>query len=52
MKPLSSIELFSGAGGLALGLHCAEFRHEAFYECNASAVETLDYNQRMDRTAL
>jgi DNA (cytosine-5)-methyltransferase 1 len=52
MKPLESIELFSGAGGLALGLHAAGFRHRALYEWNASAVETLQYNQRIGHPSL
>ena len=52
MKQLQSIELFSGAGGLALGLHAAGFRHKALYEWNASAVETLLYNQRMGHPSL
>ncbi len=52
MKKLTSIELFSGAGGLALGLHDAGFKHEALYEWNASAVETLLYNQAMGYPAL
>ena len=52
MKPLRSIELFSGAGGLALGLHGAGFKHEALYEWNASAIETLEYNQRMGHRSL
>lgn len=45
MNRLKCVELFSGAGGLALGLHQAGFEHEALYEWNASAVETLKYNQ-------
>ena len=52
MKYLQSIELFSGAGGLALGLHAAGFRHQALYEWNAAAVETLLYNQRMGHASL
>lgn len=52
MKQLSSIELFSGAGGLALGLHAAGFRHSALYEWNSSAVETLRYNQKMRHESL
>lgn len=52
MKKLESIELFSGAGGLALGLHAAGFHHRALYEWNASAVETLQYNQRMGHPSL
>lgn len=52
MKTLESIELFSGAGGLTLGLHNAGFQHLALYEWNASAVETLQYNQRMGHCSL
>lgn len=52
MKQLESIELFSGAGGLALGLHASGFKHRALYEWNASAVETLRYNQRMGHVSL
>ena len=52
MKQLESIELFSGAGGLALGLHAAGFHHRALYEWNAAAVETLQYNQRMGHPSL
>ncbi|MEO0018431.1 MAG: hypothetical protein RLZZ522_1714, partial [Verrucomicrobiota bacterium] len=52
MKQLRSIELFSGAGGLALGLHHAGFHHEALYEWNPAAVDTLVYNQTMGFPAL
>ncbi|RYD33592.1 MAG: DNA cytosine methyltransferase, partial [Verrucomicrobiaceae bacterium] len=52
MKQLQSIELFSGAGGLMLGMHAAGFQHRALYEWNASAVETLKYNQQMGHPAL
>jgi DNA (cytosine-5)-methyltransferase 1 len=52
MKPLQSIELFSGAGGLALGLHEAGFQHQALYEWNAAAVDTLLYNQKMGHPSL
>jgi len=52
MKKLESIELFSGAGGLAIGLHLAGFRHRGLYEWNASAVETLRYNQEMGHNSL
>lgn len=52
MKALNSIELFSGAGGLALGLHAAGFRHRALYEWNRSAIETLLFNQSRKHKAL
>ena len=41
---LRSIELFSGAGGLALGTHAAGFRHELLAEWNPEAVRTLRQN--------
>jgi DNA (cytosine-5)-methyltransferase 1 len=52
MKKIESIELFSGAGGLALGLHDAGFQHKALYEWNAAAVDTLLYNQKMGHPSL
>jgi DNA (cytosine-5)-methyltransferase 1 len=52
MNRLASIELFSGAGGLALGLHDAGFHHQALFEWNASAVDTLLYNQRIGYASL
>lgn len=52
MNRLESIELFSGAGGLALGLHDAGFHHKALFEWNASAVDTLLYNQRIGYESL
>ncbi|MGE9268897.1 MAG: DNA cytosine methyltransferase [Verrucomicrobiales bacterium] len=48
----TSIELFSGAGGLALGLHAAGFRHRALLEWNRDAVETLQFNQELGQEAL
>ncbi|WP_067098524.1 DNA cytosine methyltransferase [Marinomonas atlantica] len=38
---LNSVELFSGAGGLALGLAKSGFRHEMLVEFNRDAVDTL-----------
>ncbi len=45
MPPLRSIELFTGAGGLALGSHLAGFHHEALFEWDADACETLRANR-------
>ena len=42
----NSIELFSGAGGLALGLAQAGFHHELLIEWNQHACRTLRYNQQ------
>jgi DNA (cytosine-5)-methyltransferase 1 len=43
-RPLHSVELFTGAGGLALGLHLAGFDHAALVECNTDACRTLVHN--------
>lgn len=40
-----SVELFSGAGGLALGLTKAGFHHEVLIEQNPHACQTLRANQ-------
>lgn len=42
--PLKSLELFTGAGGLALGTHAAGFEHLGLVEWNADAVRTLEAN--------
>ena len=41
---MRSIELFSGAGGLALGLHFAGFQHDLLVESDKDAVGTLRTN--------
>ena len=40
-----SVELFSGCGGLAMGLSLAGFSHELLVERNTQACATLDYNK-------
>ncbi len=47
---MKSIELFTGAGGLALGTHLAGFHHSALFEWNRDACKTLAENAR--RSAL
>jgi len=41
---MNSLELFSGAGGLAKGLELAGFKHSAFVEFNKDACATLRLN--------
>jgi DNA (cytosine-5)-methyltransferase 1 len=44
---LRSVELFAGAGGLALGVSQAGFRHEAVVELDREACKTIRANQRL-----
>ena len=41
---MDSIELFSGTGGLALGLQQAGFSHKALYEWNKDACDNVIHN--------
>ena len=43
---MRSVELFAGAGGLAIGLSNAGFRHAAVIEWDRDACETFRENQR------
>ncbi len=43
---MRSVELFAGAGGLAIGLSNAGFRHAAVIERDGDACETFRENQR------
>lgn len=45
---MKSLELFTGAGGLALGTHLAGFQHVALLEWNHDACETLRRNAADD----
>ena len=45
---MNSIEIFSGAGGLAKGLELAGTKHQAFIEWNADACNTLRMNYDKD----
>ncbi len=43
-KRLHSLELFTGAGGLAIATHHAGFRHRGLFEWNRNACQTLREN--------
>ena len=45
MKQLKSVELFTGAGGLALGLERSGWHHAALIERNAHACSTIQLNE-------
>jgi len=47
MKAATSMELFSGAGGLALGLERTGWRHEILIERDKHACSTLRLNEAM-----
>jgi DNA (cytosine-5)-methyltransferase 1 len=42
----TSVEICAGAGGQAVGLHNAGFRHRALIEVDPHAVQTLEHNTR------
>lgn len=47
-RPLTSIEICAGAGGQAVGLHRAKFRHLVLVEIDKDACKTLDFNTGRD----
>ncbi|MEV3992800.1 DNA (cytosine-5-)-methyltransferase [Streptomyces sp. NPDC049837] len=48
-RPLTSIEICAGAGGQAVGLHNAGFRHLALVEIDTHAAATLELNVLTDK---
>ncbi|MGB9197357.1 MAG: DNA cytosine methyltransferase, partial [Terriglobales bacterium] len=49
---MRSVELFAGAGGLALGLSLAGFRHEAVVEYDDDACRTIEANKRAGKVSI
>ena len=49
---MKSIELFSGTGGLALGLQMSGFDHEALFEWDQDSCDNLRYNISTGNPAL
>lgn len=49
---MRSVELFAGAGGLAIGMANAGFHHAAVIERDSAACETFRENQRHHTTAV
>lgn len=49
---LTSVELFTGAGGLALGIEGAGFKHDTVVERNKYCCETIRQNQSRGFSAL
>ncbi|MEV6953964.1 DNA (cytosine-5-)-methyltransferase [Streptomyces sp. NPDC051183] len=45
-RSFTSVEICAGAGGQALGLHGAGFRHHALVEIDANAIATLQHNAK------
>ena len=45
---MKSLEIFSGAGGLAKGLELAGFQHASFIELNKDACNSLRSNFNPD----
>ena len=45
LRDFTSVELFAGAGGLALGMHFAGFRHVLLNELDPKAAQTLRTNR-------
>src|SRR5947209_20046833 len=43
-EPIKSLEMFTGAGGLALGTHLSGFEHVGLIEWDDRACETLRQN--------
>lgn len=43
---MNSVEIFTGSGGLAIGISNAGFRHEAVIERDKDACQTIRENQQ------
>lgn len=47
---MNSVELFAGAGGLAMGATIAGFQHKAVIEWNKDSCDTIRQNQQLGET--
>ena len=52
MRQMKCLELFTGAGGLAMGIGRAGFSHAGVVEYNHDACETMRHNQKLDGSPL
>jgi len=52
INQLSSVEIFSGAGGLALGMSKSGFHHEMLVEFNKNAIKTLVRNHDLGQAQM
>lgn len=52
MRRLKCLELFTGAGGLAMGLGNAGFKHAGVVEYNHDACETMRFNKGLENSPL
>jgi DNA (cytosine-5)-methyltransferase 1 len=50
MRRMKCLELFTGAGGLAMGIGKAGFKHAGVVEYDHDACETMRFNKRLKKS--